>query len=174
MLSHKKSQSIIKTEEKLPKKETPRKKKEYEIEKQKPKLKLKKKSVGKRMTIKEFLQDKYDDEEKHKKDYLKQKLSLTNELKYQIQITNEEEGKRRFKNLLNQIETLKHNDIADYINFIHEKYGIYKNEINKLVNVREKEQRINYFINDLIDERDILKKLKKIKERNFSFENCKI
>ena len=174
VLSHKKSQSIIKTEEKIPKKETLRKKKEYEIEKQKPKLKLKKKSVGKRMTIKEFLQDKYDDEEKHKKDYLKQKLSLTNELKYQIQITNEEEGKRRFKNLLNQIETLKHNDIADYINFIHEKYGIYKNEINKLVNVREKEQRINYFINDLIDERDILKKLKKIKERNFSFENCKI
>ena len=167
---HKKSLTITKTEEKTSLKESGKKKKENGIIKQKPKLKFKKKSLEKRMTLKEFLQDRFDFDEKQKMDFLKQKLSLTNELKYQIEITRAEEGKRRFKMLLNQIEALKNDDPLTYINFIHEKYGNYKNEIQKLINVREKEKRINYFINDLIDEIDSIKKIKKITGRNVSYE----
>ena len=72
--------------------------------------------------------------------------------------------------LLNQIEALKKDDNLNYINFINEKYGNYKNEIQKLIHDREKEQRINYFMNDLIEERDSIKLIKKIKGRNVSFE----
>lgn len=138
--------------------------------KPKTKLKLKRKLIEKRMTVKEFIKDKLDVDEKQKMDFLRQKLSLTNELKYQIEITRTEEGKRRFKMLLNQIEALKNDDNLNYINFINEKYGNYKNEIQKLIYAREKEQRINYFMNDLIEERDSIKLIKKIKGRNVSFE----
>ena len=138
--------------------------------KPKTKLKLKRKLIEKRMTVKEFIKDKLDVDEKQKMDFLRQKLSLTNELKYQIEITRTEEGKRRFKMLLNQIEALKNDDHLNYINFINEKYGNYKNEIQKLIHAREKEQRINYFMNDLIEERDSIKLIKKIKGRNVSFE----
>ena len=159
-----------KTEEKSPLKKSERKKKENEMLKPKTKLKLKRKLIEKRMTVKEFIKDKLDVDEKQKMDFLRQKLSLTNELKYQIEITRTEEGKRRFKMLLNQIEALKNDDHLNYINFINEKYGNYKNEIQNLIHVREKEQRINYFMNDLIEERDSIKLIKKIKGRNVSFE----
>ena len=166
----KKNLTITKTEEKSPLKKSERKKKENEMLKPKTKLKLKRKLIEKRMTVKEFIKDKLDVDEKQKMDFLRQKLSLTNELKYQIEITRTEEGKRRFKMLLNQIEALKNDDNLNYINFINEKYGNYKNEIQKLIHAREKEQRINYFMNDLIEERDSIKLIKKIKGRNVSFE----
>ena len=166
----KKNLTITKTEEKSPLKKSERKKKENEMSKPKTKLKLKRKLIEKRMTVKEFIKDKLDVDEKQKMDFLRQKLSLTNELKYQIEITRTEEGKRRFKMLLNQIEALKNDDNLNYINFINEKYGNYKNEIQKLIHAREKEQRINYFMNDLIEERDSIKLIKKIKGRNVSFE----
>ena len=168
--SVKKSLTISKTEEKTSLKESERKKLEKEIVKAKSKLKFKKKSIEKRKNVKEFIQDRFDVDEKQKIDFLRQKLNLTNELKYQIEITRAEEGKSRFKMLLNQIEALKNDDNFNYINFIHEKYGNYKNEIQKLINVREKEKRINYFINDLIDERDSINIIKKISGRNVSFE----
>ena len=172
ILSHKRFLSFSKNEENNQEnQENERKNDEKEI-KPKPKFKLKKKSIENRKTIKQFLKENFEDKEKQKMDFLKQKLSLTNELKYQIQITQEEEGKRRFQFLLEQIETLKNDDILEYIKFVHEKYGNYKNEIQKLVNAREKEHRINYFINELIDERDSIEKLKKI--RNVSFEDYKI
>ena len=166
----KKNLTITKTEEKSPLKKSERKKKENEMLKPKTKLKLKRKLIEKRMTVKEFIKDKLDVDEKQKMDFLRQKLSLTNELKYQIEITRTEEGKRRFKMLLNEIEALKNDDNLNYINFIQEKYGNYKNEIQNLIHVREKEQRINYFMNDLIEERDSIKLIKKIKGRNVSFE----
>ena len=110
---------------------------------------------------------------KQKKDLMLQKTSLTNELKYEIQITQDEEGKGLFQTLLDQIEALKNDDIKEYIRFICEKYENYKKDIKKVINVREKEERINYFINELIDERANINKLKKINGKNVSFEDYK-
>ena len=78
-----------------------------------------------------------------------------------------------FQVLLEQIEALKNDDINEYIKFIHEKYENYKREIKRLINVREKEERINYFINELIDERTNLNKLKKISGKYVSLEDYK-
>ena len=145
--------------------------KNYEKE-LKPK-KTKKKVVGKRKTLKEFLNEGFEDEEKQKKDFLTQKIRLTNELKYQIEITQNQEGKGRFKILLDQIETLKNDDIQEYIKFIHDKYENYKKEIKKLVNVRDKEERINYFIQELINDRENINKMKEMSGNNISFEDNK-
>ena len=78
--------------------------------------------------MKQFLSEGLEDEEKQKKEFLYQKLNLTKELKYQIEITHDEEGKGRFQMLLDQIEALKNDDIMEYIKFIHEKYENYKKE----------------------------------------------
>ena len=137
------------------------------------KTKVKKKMTENKKAMKQFLEENFEDEEKQKKDFLNQKMSLTNELKYQIEITQNEEGKGRFQVLLEQIEALKNDDINEYIKFIHEKYENYKREIKRLINVREKEERINYFINELIDERTNLNKLKKISGKYVSLEDYK-
>ncbi len=73
-------------------------------------------------TIKEFLKDNDIEEENKKKIFLSQKLNLTNELKYQIKITHDEEGKGKLQNILNQIEAMKSDDIKEDVKLIHEKY----------------------------------------------------
>ena len=133
----------------------------------------KKKSIENQKTIKQFLEGKIEDEEIQKKDFLKQKMNLTKELRYQIEITHDEEGKIRFQTLLEQIEALKNDDILEYLKFIHEKYENFKKEIKRLVNVREKEERINYFLNELIYERENINKVKQITGRYVSFEDYK-
>ena len=133
----------------------------------------KKNSVIDKKTIKQFINEGFEEEEKRKKELLSQKLNLTNELKYQIEITHDEEGKGRFQILLDQIEALKNDNIKEYIRFIREKYENLKKEMKKLINVREKEERINYFINGLIDERTNINKLKKITGKNVTFEDYK-
>lgn len=133
----------------------------------------KKNSVIDKKTIKQFINEGFEEEEKRKKELLSQKLNLTNELKYQIEITHDEEGKGRFQILLEQIEALKNDNINEYIRFIREKYENLKKEMKKLINVREKEERINYFINGLIDERTNINKLKKITGKNVTFEDYK-
>ena len=133
----------------------------------------KKKSIENQKTIKQFLEYKIEDKETQKRDFLMQKLNLTKELRYQIEITHDEEGKIRFQTLLDQIEALKNDDIMDYIKFIHEKYENFKKEIKRLVNEREKEERINYFLNELIYERENINKVKQITGRYVSFEDYK-
>ena len=132
-----------------------------------------KKPIENKKTIKQFLEDKGEDEETQKKDFLKQKINLTNELKYQIEITHDEEEKGRFQTLLDQIEALKNDDIMEYIKLIHEKYENLKKEIKRLGDVREKEERINYFLNELFDEREKINKVKQITGRYVSFEDYK-
>ena len=102
-----------------------------------------------------------------------QKVSLTNELIYQIEITHDIEGKGRFQILLDQIQALKNDNLKDYIKSIREKYENLKKEMKKLISAREKEERINYFINGLIDERANINKLKKITGKNVTLEDYK-
>ena len=178
ILSHKRYLNLERTTKKSQKRresrispKTSNKTNNYEIDIKSPKSK--KKLVENKKTMKQFLSEDLEDEEKQKKEFLYQKLNLTKELKYQIEITHDEEGKGRFQMLLDQIEALKNDDIMEYIKFIHEKYENYKKEIKRLINVRDKEERINYFINELIDERTNINKLKKINGKYVSLEDYK-
>ena len=134
---------------------------------------IKKNLNSSKKTIKQFINEGFDDADKQKKEYLTQKVSLTNELKYQIEITHDIEGKGRFQILLEQIQALKNDNLKDYIKSIREKYENLKKEMKKLISEREKEERINYFINGLIDERANINKLKKITGKNVTLEDYK-
>ena len=134
---------------------------------------IKKNLNSSKKTIKQFINEGLDDADKQKKEYLTQKVSLTNELKYQIEITHDIDGKGRFKILLDQIQALKNDNLKDYIKSIREKYENLKKEMKKLISEREKEERINYFINGLIDERANINKLKKITGKNVTLEDYK-
>ena len=134
---------------------------------------IKKNLNSSKKTIKQFINEGFDDADKQKKEYLTQKVSLTNELKYQIEITHDIDGKGRFQILLDQIQALKNDNLKDYIKSIREKYENLKKEMKKLISEREKEERINYFINGLIDERANINKLKKITGKNVTLEDYK-
>ena len=134
---------------------------------------IKKNLNSSKKTIKQFINEGIDDADKQKKEYLTQKVSLTNELKYQIEITHDIDGKGRFQILLDQIQALKNDNLKDYIKSIREKYENLKKEMKKLISEREKEERINYFINGLIDERANINKLKKITGKNVTLEDYK-
>ena len=134
---------------------------------------IKKNLNSSKKTIKQFTNEGIDDADKQKKEYLTQKVSLTNELKYQIEITHDIDGKGRFQILLDQIQALKNDNLKDYIKSIREKYENLKKEMKKLISEREKEERINYFINGLIDERANINKLKKITGKNVTLEDYK-
>ena len=111
--------------------------------------------------------------DKQKIDFFSKKINLTNELKYQIEITHNEEGKERFKALLDQIESLKNENVKDYINFIKDNYNNFKGEIIELIKAREKEERINNFLLDLIDDRELISKRKMFLEKRLHLEDKK-
>ena len=98
--------------------------------------------------------------DKQRQNFLTQQIKLTNELRYQIQITHNKDGKERFRNLLSQIESMKNENMKDYIQFFTENFNLYREEIKELINDREKEERINGFIKDLLDNRDNISKKK--------------
>ncbi len=122
-------------------------------------------------TIKEFLKDNDIEEENKKKIFLSQKLNLTNELKYQIKITHDEEGKGKLQNILNQIEAMKSDDIKEDVKLIHEKYDNFRKEVKKLIKDREREERINSFLDDLIYYRRNISELKKLLNKFISIKD---
>lgn len=69
-------------------------------------------------------------------------------------MADDDETKERFKFLFNQIQQLKNYDMKEYINSIKEDYNIYKGEIKDLLNVKEMEKRINYFVKTLSSQRE--------------------
>ena len=111
--------------------------------------------------------------DKQKQDFLAQKIKLTNELKYQIQITHNKECKERFQILLSQIESMKNENMKDYIKFFTSDFNFYKEEIEDLINDREKEERINNFLIDLIENRDNISKRKEILRKKLHLEDNK-
>ena len=123
--------------------------------------------------FKKFIYDEEINLDKQKQDFLAQKIKLTNELKYQIQITHKKEGKERFEILLSQIESMKNENIKDYIKFFTKDINFYKEEIEDLINDREKEERINNFLIDLIENRDNISKRKEILRKKLHLEDNK-
>lgn len=111
--------------------------------------------------------------DKQKQEFLAQKIKLTNELKYQIQITHKKEGKERFQILLSQIESMKNENMNDYIKFFTNDFYFYKEEIEDLINDREKEERINNFLIDLIENRDNISKRKEVLRKKLHLEDNK-
>ena len=125
--------------------------------------------------LKNFKQFIYEEisPDKQRQLYLSKKIKLTNELKYQIEITPNERGRDRFQNLLKQIESMKNENIKDYMKYINEDYNFFQGEINDLINDREKEERINNFLLDLIDDRNNISRRKKTLEKKIHLEDNK-
>ena len=152
-----------------------RKKEKKEAKKINLLTKLKKEEYDDKLEQKNFHQFIYEEisPDKQKQDFFTQKINLTNELKYQIEITQNQEGKNRFKVLLDQIEALKNENVKDYIKFLRDNYDYYKGEIIELIKAREKEERINNFLLDLFENRDIISKRKIILEEMLHLEDNK-
>ena len=141
-------------------------------------LKKKKRfSVFYRKQTKEYLEDKY---KPHKKKFEKKKkpqnnadneiitnsekkllmlneINLTNELKYQISVSNDKESREKFKNLLNKIEGLRSLDSNEYIKSLKRNYEMYKEEVKEIIRAKEIEERLNGFIDSLNYQRSNLK-----------------
>ncbi len=107
-------------------------------------------------------------------------INLTNELKYQISVSNDKESREKFKNLLNKIEGLRSLDSNEYIKSLKRNYEMYKEEVKEIIKAKEIEERLNGFIDDLNFQRNNLKdkhryimSLMNIKDNKFlsSFEN---
>ena len=96
----------------------------------------------------DIFKEDYEDKDE-KKEVVFNELSLTNELKYHIKMSNDDDNKERFKHLLNQIQQLKEYDVKEYINSIKEDFNNYKGEIKDLLHVKEMEERINNFLYSL-------------------------
>jgi hypothetical protein len=134
---------------------------ELKLEEKKRKQKIKKKKEIKKKKIEnktkglsyDVFKDNYDDEEDDKQAILNE-LALTNELKYQIKMANDDDSKERFKYLYSQIQKLKNYDMKEYISSIKEDYNNYKGEIQDLLHVKDMEERINNFVNNLSMQRE--------------------
>ena len=112
--------------------------------------KLKNKNKNKK-EIKEE-ENKIDKEEKKK--LLIEEINLINEIKDYMNTIDDPENQQKFENLLGQIDLLKKMNNKEYINKIREKFGNVKNEITDLYRVKEIEERINGFVDDLDKEID--------------------
>ena len=84
-------------------------------------------------------------------------INLTNEIKYQISISNDKESREKFKNLLNKIESLRNLDSHEYVKMLKKNYDMFKDEINEIIKAKEIEERLNGFVDNLNYQRNNLK-----------------
>ena len=84
-------------------------------------------------------------------------INLTNEIRYQISISNDKESREKFKNLLNKIEALRNLDSNEYVRSLKKNYEMYKEEVNEIIKAKEIEERLNGFIDSLNYQRNNLK-----------------
>ena len=107
-------------------------------------------------------------------------INLTNEIRYQISISNDRESKEKFKNLLNKIESLRSLTGDEYVKSLKKNFLMFKDEADEILKAKEIEERLNGFIDDLNYQRNNLKDKHKfimssmfIKDNKFlsSFEN---
>ena len=84
-------------------------------------------------------------------------INLTNEIRYQISISNDKESKEKFKNLLNKIESLRRLSGDEYVKSLKQNFSMFKDEADEILKAKEIEERLNGFINDLNYQRNNLK-----------------
>lgn len=122
---------------------------EFKVQK---KIRIKKeRKKGKEKNIHDFIT------ESEKKLLLMNEMNLTNEIRYQISISNDKEIKEKFINLLNKIESLKSLDSNEFAKSFKENYDMYKDEAMEILKAKEIEERLNGFIDSLNYERSNLK-----------------
>ena len=92
-----------------------------------------------------------------KKLLLLNEINLTNEIRYQISISNDKESKEKFKNLLNKIESLRKLSGDEYVKSLKENFLMFKDEAEEILNAKDIEERLNGFIDDLNFQRNNLK-----------------
>jgi hypothetical protein len=114
-------------------------------------FKFKKEPKKKEIVLKEKTID--EDENKISKEEKNQllidEINLINEIKIYMSTIDDPENQKKFENLLKQIESYKKMDDKDYIKKLKENFGSLKEEISDRFRVKEIEERINGFVNNL-------------------------
>jgi len=96
------------------------------------------------------------EKEKEKLKYMVNEMTLSNELRFHIQETNNKELRERFQTILTQIESYQNLNMSDYVEAIKNNYLLLKEEMNKIISDKEMEDRINGFVSNLDIERNVL------------------
>ena len=81
-------------------------------------------------------------------------LNLIEEIKFKMNKELSDEGKKKYQELLNNIQKLKENDINSYVNSLEKGFDIFKEEINTIEKSKIIENRINSFIDNLNKDRE--------------------
>ena len=96
------------------------------------------------------------EKEKEKLKIMVNEMTLSNELRFHIQETNNKELRERFQTILSQIESYQNLNMAEYVEAIKNNYILLKEEMNKIISDKEMEDRINGFVSNLDIERNVL------------------
>ena len=96
------------------------------------------------------------EKEKEKLKIMVNEMTLSNELRFHIQETNNKELRERFQTLLSQIESYQNLNMTEYVEAIKNNYLLLKEEMNKILSDKEMEDRINGFVTNLDIERNVM------------------
>ena len=140
-----------------------------------PSLHLKKRKSTKKTKVQKEEEKKENEEkvnesikkENEKLELMANEISLTNDLKNHIRDTYNKQFKARFQNILEKIESYQKLSTDDYIKTFKSNYSFLKEEMNQVLQDKEREERINSFMEHLDSERNIF-------ERKWNFCNNKI
>ena len=128
-----------------------------------PLLRLKKKKTQKREKeeIKEGQKEeeptsnKSIERENEKLKIMANEITLTNELKQHIRETYNKEYRARLQAILDKLESYQELSDNDYIMAFKNNYSFLREEMNQILRDKEREERINSFMNNLDSERNI-------------------
>ena len=95
------------------------------------------------------------EKENEKLELMANEISLSNELKQHIRETYNKEFRARFQVILEKVESYQELNTADYVETFKSNYYLLKEEMNQVLRDKEREERINSFMNNLDSERNI-------------------
>ena len=93
--------------------------------------------------------------ENEKLELIATEISLSNELKKHIRETFNKEFKERLQMILDKLESFQNLNTIDYVDTFKNNYELLKEEMNQVLKDKEREERINSFMNHLDSERNI-------------------
>ena len=93
--------------------------------------------------------------ENEKLELMATELTLSNELKHHIRKTFNKEFKARLQLILDKIESYQDLSAEEYVDAFKNNYSLLKEEMNEILRDKEREERINSFMNHLDSDRNI-------------------
>ena len=96
-------------------------------------------------------------------------LNLIEEIKFKMNKELSDEGKKKYQELLNNIQKLKENDINSYVDSLEKGFDMFKEEINAVEKTKIIENRLNSFIDNLNKDRE-----RYVNKRNYLNNQIKI